>query len=149
MQHADLYDNIVASIIKLSVDFISAEAPDATYLDWDAHASLIELPEGILIGPAGCGMTADETGIEVVFSLGVATQEDPNLFVLRSLVSKLYGRLRPESRITLYDHATAVEKSWMITKTPVSVTPVTKTITRAMQFVECRAVIDLSVTSSN
>lgn len=148
MNQADLYDNIVASIIKLSTDFIAAEIPSASYVDWDAHSTLIELPPGTLIGPAGCGMTHDERAIEVVFAVGVGVQDDPNLFALRRLVSKLYGCLVPETRITIYDHATAQAVSWMVVKTPVAVTPVNRAMTRAMQFVECRAVIDLSATSS-
>jgi hypothetical protein len=138
-----LYENIIASIVKLAIDFIALEAPEAVYCDWDSHASLSELPKGTLIGPAGCGLTHDDQKIEVVFGLGVGTDDDPNLFLLRSLVSKLFARVQPKTRIQIYDAATAQKVSWMVVTTPVAVTPTSRAEIRAMQFVECRALIDL------
>lgn len=148
MTQDDLYDNIVASILKLAKDFIAAEAPQATFVNWDSHASIDELPPGTIIGPAGCGMSEEsESRIEVIFALGVATADDPNNFMLTKLISKLRARVRPQTRITIFDHDTAAEASWMVTQTPIAITPVTRAMVRAMQFVECRALIDLSATS--
>ena len=147
MTKSELYDNIISSIIKMTTDFISAEYPQATYCDFDAHSSLTELPDGVLIGPAGCGMSIEEKGISVVFAIGVATNNDPNLFVLRGLISKLVGLVYPQTRITIYDHDTARAASWMVTKAPQAVTPVSKAELRSLQFVEIHALIDLSATS--
>lgn len=147
MKYEELYENIAGSVLKLTVDFMAAEVPGAVFVNWDAHATIEELPEGTLVGPAGVGMTEDEQGIEVVFGAGIATADDPNNFNLTRLISKLYGRVRPQTRIPIYSLETAEPVSWMVVKTPTAITPVSRAMIRAMQFVECRALIDLSATS--
>lgn len=146
----DLYNNIVQSVVKFALQFIADHAPEAGYVNWDAHSQVKELPEDdVLIGPAGVGMSHEMTDkIEVIFSIGVCTKSDPNLFKLTKLMSKLYGRLKPESRVTIYDHDTAAPVSWMVTATPLEVTPVSKAEMRSMQFIEVRALIDPGATSS-
>ena len=150
MTDDDLYNNIVQSVVKLCRDFTSEHAPQAGYIDFDAHAQVKEWPEDdTLIGPAGVGMAHEANNtIEVVFSVGVTTKNDENLFRLRGLMSKLYGRLKPESKVVIYDHATAMPTTWMVTATPVAITPVSKAEMRSVQFIEVRALIDPGATSS-
>lgn len=145
MNPADIYNNIVQSVVKLSLNFIASDAPTAGYFDFDSHANSDEMPAAdILIGPAGVGMVHEEDGVHVVFALGVATRNDPNLFILRKLISGLYGAVRPTTRLAIYDQTTALPVSWMVTTTPVAVTPMTKAELRSYQFVEVRALIDQS-----
>ena len=70
-------------------------------------------------------------------------------FRLTDLVSKLYGALVPETRIPIYDLTTTRPVSWMVVRTPVAITPVTKAEIRSIQFVECHALMDLSASASN
>lgn len=143
MKQDRLYDNIKASISKLAVDFITNVAPTATYVDFDAHASQTDLPPGLIVGPAGCGLTEDDTKIEIIFGLGVATNNDPGLYVLTQTISKLRAIVIPKTRITIYDHAPATPWSWMVVVTPQAITPVSRAEVRAMQFIECKALLDL------
>ena len=149
MSQKKLYRNLVASILKLTVDFIADEEPGATFFNWDAHNTVSVLPAGTLIGPAGCGMAHEEKGIEVVFALGAGTSDDVNNFRLTDIMSKLYDAIAPETRIAIYDQDTTLPVSWMVVKTPVAITPVTKSEIRSIQFVECRALMDLGASSSN
>ena len=79
----------------------------------------------------------------------VGNSDDLNNFRLTKLVSKLYGILAPETRIPIYDLTTTLPVSWMVVKTPVAITPVTRAEIRSIQFVECRALMDLAASSSN
>lgn len=150
MQDEQLYNNVVLSLIKFIQDWRAENAPDAEYVDWDAHAQISELPtEKVLVGPAGCGLTEESTGMfEVVFSFGISTYQDTNLFRLRSLISNLFGKLKLETRIPIYDAETTAAVSWMVIKAPRALTPVTKAEIRSLQFVELTAAIDPGVTSS-
>lgn len=146
----DLYYDVVLSLIRFIEDFRKAKAPAAVYVDWDAHAQISELPkDNILIGPAGCGL--DEVSkdmYEVVFSFGISTYQDKNLFELRKLISQLFGALPIEKRIPIYSAATGNVVSSMVIKSPRAVTPVTKAEIRSLQFVELSALIEPGATSS-
>lgn len=149
MKPTDLYMNVVASLQKFIVDFIANETPGAVYFDWDAHAQASEMPsEGMLVGPAGCGMTKDEVGYEIVFSFGISTITDTNLFKLRRAISTLFGLLQPETKLPVYDQQLAQIASWMVVKTPVQVAPVTNAEVRSLQFVTVTAAMDPGATSS-
>ena len=141
MSPADLYNNIVYSIVKLVLDWMPESV---TYVDWDAHSQIQELPAGSLAGPAGCGMSHEEEGIEVVFGIGVSTDDDPNLFVLRDLVSQVYALMAPERKIPIYDQKSGSLEpvSWMVMRTPVSITPVSKAEIRSVQFIEGTALLN-------
>jgi hypothetical protein len=143
MAEEDVYDNIVQTLVKWIIDFKDDVCPTAEYLNWDAHSQIAELPkDGILIGPAGCGLADEDDGmIEAVFSFGVSTINDPNLFELTKIISKLRGRLRPATKIPVYDHDTAVIQSWMVVKTPIAITPVTKAEVRSIQFINLTALV--------
>lgn len=150
MAEEDVYNNIVQSIVKWIQDYRADAAPGSVYLNWDAHSQVAELPkENTLIGPAGCGLTDEDDGMqEVVFSIGVSTINDPNLFELTKQMSKIRGRLRPQMTIPVYDHATATISSWMIIRTPISVTPVTKAEIRSIQFINLTALLSPAATAS-
>ncbi|MGH6957628.1 MAG: hypothetical protein ACREEW_13265 [Caulobacteraceae bacterium] len=148
MNDAALYTNIISSILKQINDFRTENMAGSTYFDWDAHAQADELPEGDLIGPAGCGMTHEESGIHVVFGIGVATGGDPNLFRMRALMSKLYGLFKPQTSIPILDADTGDVLSWMVIRTPVSILPAAKAQIRSVQFFNATALIDPGATSS-
>lgn len=134
----DLYNNVVMSLVKFIQDFRGTLSETSEYVDWDAHAQVSELPtENLLIGPAGFGLTEETTGMyEVVFSFGVSTYNDPNLFILRSVTSKLFGKLKVGQTIPIYDADTAEIISSMVIKTPRGITPVSKAEIRSLQFIE-------------
>lgn len=143
---SNLYWHIVQSIKKLCVDLAAEFQTDGVatpvLIDWDEHADIHELPNGDLIGPAGCGITTDGSMTEVVFAIGVSTMDDKGLFKLRKMIARIYDRLAPENQIDIYDAATATRVTWMVMARDTSVTPMTKAETRPYQFVEARGLID-------
>lgn len=145
-----LYTNVTSSVIKFSEDFRLSQTVMATsqYYDFDAHSQQPELPAENLIGPAGFGLAHEEDFIHLAFSIGVVTHDDPNLFKLRKVMGQLYAKLQPETKLPIYDDETGQQVSWMVLKTPVEITPVTKAELRSVQFINVSAIIDPGATSS-
>jgi hypothetical protein len=150
MTEEQLYENVVLSLVKWVEDFRKTNYGEAKYVDWDAHASISELPTvDVVMGPAGCGMTEESPGeYEVVFSFGVGTYQDENLFTLRKVISQLFGKLTIGMKIPIYDASTAEPVSWMTIASPRSVTPVTRAEVRSLQFVNLTGRLDPGATSS-
>jgi hypothetical protein len=148
MSHENLYNNIVQSVVKFCEDTrlefqARPELSDViTFVDWDEHANINELPSGDILGPAGVGMTDEQGVYEIVMAIGCSTYQDPSLFRLRKMMSLLYGKLKPQSKLTLYDHDTAQPITFMVSTSPVSVTPITKVEARPLQFIELKLLAD-------
>lgn len=147
IQATDIYSCICSSIIRFGEDFRRANDPTATYFDWDAHADISQIPETDVVGPAGIGLANEGKITQVVFSIGLATVADENLFRLRRMMSALYGQLQPEMTIPVYDTAGA-RASWLVVKAPVTIAPVSKSEIRAVQFISVMALLDPHATSS-
>lgn len=148
-----LYEDVVNSLARRVEDFRLAHMPNATYINWDAHAEIEELPSGDLIGLAGVGMAEDEAGIyEIVFGVMIGTEQDENLHRLTRCMSRLRALFVPETRMTVYtvsdDGLSAVPDSWMVTKTPMAITPVSRAEVRPVQALEVRALLDPSALAS-
>jgi hypothetical protein len=149
MNHKVLYDNVVASLGRVVELFREVEMPTADYVNWDAHASIGELPSNDLIGLAGVGFTEGESGhYEVVCGIAVSTWDDPNLARLTDLVSQVFGLFPPTTSVPVYDHSTGDVWSFMVVTTPRAVTPVGRAETRPVQAVEIRLLLDPGAGSS-
>ena len=146
MLASQFYTNLVYSVTRAIVQ----EMPNgAVYVDWDAHAEIHELPsDDLLVGVSGVSLSQDHDQIEVTFSVGIATQNDPNLFKLRAATSKYYARVRPEQTIDIYDHAEVaaggdiVPVSWMVSTTPLEILPVNRAEIRNVQFINVSALLN-------
>lgn len=148
MNPRHLYTNIVYSLVKKLIDDLPPEH-NATYVDWDAHAEIHELPtDNTLVGLSGVSLDHEAEGIRVVFAIGMATQNDPNLFRLRALTSELYGAFFPETRVELYDKADIdaggdiTPADWMILTTPIEILPINRAEIRNVQFINCSALLN-------
>jgi hypothetical protein len=149
MNEDALYNNVVLSLIKWINDFRIANMPSATYFDWDSHAQPELLPDGDLIGPAGCGLTDEsQTQISVVASIGISTSGDTNLFRLRQLISMIRGQLKWGTTIPVYDADSQQVVSWMVIRTPTAITPISKAQIRSIQFYNFSALVDPGAASS-
>lgn len=154
MNPRHLYTNIVYSLVKTLIDELPP-GMGAAYVDWDSHAELHELPsDDTLVGLSGASLDHDDGQVRVVFGIGMATQNDPNLFTLRKLTSHLYGAFYPETRIALYDKAAIdaggniVPSDWMIMTTPLEILPINRAEIRNVQFINCSALLNPAALSS-
>lgn len=148
MNPRHLYTNIVYSLVKKLIDELPPEF-SAVYVDWDAHAEIHELPnDNVLAGLSGVSLDHEYEEMRVVFGVGLATQNDPNLFKLRALTSHMYGAFFPETRIDLYDKAaidaggSITPVDWMITTTPLEILPINRAEIRNVQFINVSALLN-------
>lgn len=146
MKANEFYTNLVYSLVKVVKGAMPA---GAVYVDWDAHAEIHELPaDNLLVGLSGVSLSQENDEIEISFSIGIATQQDPNLFTLRATTSKYYALVLPETRIDIYDVA-AVNAggplnpvSWMVTTTPIQILPINRAEIRNVQFINVSALLN-------
>jgi hypothetical protein len=148
MNPRHLYTNIVYSLVKKLIEEMPPELA-AVYVDWDAHAEIHELPsDDVLVGLSGVSLDHEYEEIRVVFGVGLATQNDPNLFKLRALTSHMYGAFFPETRVELYDKAdidaggNITPTDWMILTTPIEILPINRAEIRNVQFINCSALLN-------
>jgi hypothetical protein len=144
----DFYNDVVQSLMKFCKDIAEEAQQDGLsntlrLHDWEAHAVEPELPEGDLIGPGAIGVEigADKI-VTVQFAVGISSEMDVSMFRLRKIISRVFSRLQPETRLKLYSHAAAEPRSWMVVTAPVHAEPVTRSEQRVYQFVSVRALID-------
>lgn len=142
-RYDEIYDDVVASLQKYCVD--KATALGVEYLDWDMVSEVHELPDTDLLGPAGIGMTESSSGIfELVFGIGIASVNDPNLSRLRRAASQVFADFRIGKTIPIYRNETAQPIGWAVIEAGTSVTPISKSGSRPRQFVQAIALLDPS-----
>lgn len=149
MSADDIYENLWGSIVAFANDIIDDRKvayPDSpiSFIDWEAHANIFELPDTDLIGTTALTFTEEAPHLFTVsFAVGVSTFiDDTNLFRLRNYVGRVFGRLRPEMKIPYYNRDTLEQLGWLSITDGTIVAPMTKADTRPLQFIQCNAVLD-------
>lgn len=150
-----IYENLHGSLVVFSTDVIDDRKvahPGAQieFIDWEAHANIHELPNADLIGTTALTFTEDEPDMfSGSFTIGVSTYaDDKNLFRLRNLVGEVFRRLRPKSKVALYDHETLEQRGWLYITDGTTILPMTRADVRPLQFVQCSYIFD-AMTATN
>lgn len=112
---------------------------DLSYIDWDAHANLQELPRNDLLGPNGLAVTELEEAFQFVFILGVATHADANLFRLRAIVDRLFTSVRFGRTLPLYDWKAGTVRGSMVIQTGTTIMPMSRSENHAVQYIQAEA----------
>jgi len=102
MSYENIHLNINASLLKVCKDFILSEGLSADYdvFDFDAHASLNDLPNKGLIGIAEYSLAEDSDMYSGECMIVISTmQDDLNLQKLKPLVSKMFSKWRTGQEI--------------------------------------------------
>lgn len=134
------YMNCCASVLKLCKDF--GDAHGLTVHDFDAHATLAELPSVDLIGPMELEVENDEGMLTLMGMIGISLVEDLNLFRTRPLVAELFRDLSPDKTFNLYNAEDGKRYGIMKVRNGTQVFPVVRTKQRPVQFVAFSASID-------
>lgn len=103
--------------------------------NFEAHATVEEMPEVDLIGPMEIGVEEDEGRFYISCMLGVSTFNDQNLFRLDDLIDNLFDRLRPDSLVPLYNADTGSQYGVMKVMNGSAILPVARTKIRPIQAV--------------
>lgn len=134
------YMNCCVSVTKICRDF--GDENGLKVHDFDAHATLAELPNYDLIGPMELEVESDEGMLTVMGMIGISLCEDLNLFKTRPLVAKLFRTLSPNSTFNLYNAEDGQGYGIMKIMNGTQVLPVVRTKQRPVQFVAFAAVTD-------
>lgn len=131
------YDLILKSLLIFCNDFITKNnLEDFTTFDFDAHASLEELPNDNLIGIAEFELEERQELYYGSCSLLLSTlQTDYNIQLLRPTLSKLFHDLRTNMRIPIYNDTLTEEIGNIIIMEGTQAMPVSRTKTRPLSGV--------------
>lgn len=144
-----IYENLWGSIVAFANDIIDDRKQiypntEISYIDWEAHANIQELPNADLVGTTALAFTEEQEELfSVSFTIGVSTYaDDANLFRLRNIVGKVFSSLRPQQKIPYYDHQTLEQRGWLHLVPGTTILPMTRADVRPLQFVQCQAILD-------
>jgi hypothetical protein len=127
------------------VRYVKDKAPDWTFVDFEDHANIHELPEADCVGLSGLGFQADDGTDRIIFTIAVSTYNDKNLFRQRKLMDELYEEFRKTGKtITLYDADTLVELGSIVVNSNTVLAPMARAEKRAYQILSVEAQLALN-----
>ena len=144
--YLDAYNSVVNYIQSAVEELrINGYSDDLEFRDIDGHAESAVIPNNDFIFLKDFSGSVEDHFRYWVFSVGVSTVEDENLFRHRRIISFLLDRLIPLTTIDLYDSETLKhEKGCLTVRNDVIVAPFSKYNTRAVQFL----LVDVSSTET-
>ena len=136
----DIYSNAWASLV---VWLRNLKDDEFSFIDWESHGNIKELPNGDLIGPLAISVMEYDEGLhQINFSIGVSTYvNDDSLFRLRGMVNKVYNAMMSGEQIVFYEQESAHERSIMQMRPGSHVAPMTDLTNRPFQYVQGSALL--------
>jgi hypothetical protein len=133
---AEFYRDAHGSMVKFCRDFTEANpAWGLEVYDFDAHVANQEFPDADILGPYQFQFSIDGGVFTIMTMVGVSTRDDPNLFKLRDVTSRLYEQLLPSRIIQLYDSNTVTPRGVMKAMDGTALSPVARTNSRPFQYI--------------
>ena len=144
-----IYPSVWGSIVHFSNTLITdlkerrAEG-NLSFLDWESHANIHELPDTDLLGPtAFTVLEMSPQMFEITFAIAVSTySSDKNLFRMRDYLSEAFERMRPNQQIKVFDDRTAQAVGYMIFTDGTMIAPMSRAETRPFQYVQGSALLE-------
>lgn len=131
----NVYKSVQDSLYAACLDFKTDDGWTATIYNFDAYSEQNKLPDGDLIGLNGFTMDVDTDLITVHCRIGIATENDKNLFRLEEKAGKLLQRFAPGTHFKVYDvDAANAEVGDLVIDAGVSVSPVYQAISKPLKF---------------
>jgi hypothetical protein len=117
---------------------------DPKYIEWDAHASIMDLPASDLIGLSAFAVSDDANVAVINCAVGVATYNEENLFRLRKASAILFEALRPTKVIPYLDATTGDRLGEIKLISGTSAHPVARADVRSLQFTQFEGLLEMS-----
>ena len=138
MLYDNLYMDVSSSLLKFCKDYIDQNSLDDDFdvFDFDAHASLNDIPTSNLIGIAEYSLTEFNDQYEGEAMLIISSnQDDANLVVMRPHVTKLFNLLKTGMEIPIIRSVDGYMLGNLKLKAGSSVMPVARTQSRPLQAI--------------
>ena len=134
MSYENLHYDVNSSLLMMCKDFITDNSlTDFDVFDFDAHASLNDLPNNHLAGVAEFSMMENGDSYDGHCTILVCTkQDDANLKILKPTVSKMFARLKTGREIQLVQSTDALVLGNLKIKSGTEALPVARTETRPL-----------------
>lgn len=143
-----LVENAWASLVafvqtirdKLAADGVLV---DPQYIEWDAHASIMDLPSADLIGLSAFAVADDDNVAVINCAVGVATYNEESLFRLRKASAILFEAFRPTKTIPYLDASTGFQLGEIKLVAGTSAHPVARADVRSLQFTQFEGLLEM------
>lgn len=133
----DIFAHCKFSLVRFIKDLgLSLPTPTPTFVDFDAHAELDEMPKTDFLGLSGFSMQFDEKHITVFGSVAVVVWNDTDLVRLTKNVSHVVAALKPGKSVPLWDGNGFSD--WLVAANDLAVEPTDRSDQRAIQMVTAR-----------
>ena len=144
-----IYPSVWGSITRFSnmlitdLRTINADG-DLSFIDWESHANINELPDKDLLGPTAMTITENSSQMfEINFAIAVSTySSDKNLFRMRSYLAEAFERMRTQKQLKVYDSQTAAALGYMVFIDGTMIAPMSRADVRPWQYVQATALLE-------
>ena len=136
------YQNFHSSLLrfcKVFADDRNSFGCKLEVVNFDAYATIEDLPKTDLIGISNYQLTVEDEGHEVEVMIGISTLEDTNNFRLADFADKLLQKLMPESILPVVEADTGCQIGIMTVAGGTKVMPVSGSSLRPGIFIHVRA----------
>lgn len=140
-------ENIWASLVRWTQDKLielnsAGVLNNGQYIEWDAHASINDLPSSDLMGLKAFAVMEDENILNISCAIGIATMNETNLFRLRKAAATIFESLRRDNSISYYDADSGLVINQMVLVDGTHMTPVARADVRSIQFIQFEALLE-------
>lgn len=136
------YANFHSSLLrfcKVFADDRNTFGCEIEVVNFDAYASIEDLPRKDLIGVSNYQLTVEDEAHEIEAMIGISTIEDTNNFRLADFADKLLQKLMPETIIPVVEADTGIQTGIMTVTGGTKVMAVTGSSLRPGIFIHIRA----------
>ncbi len=133
------------SLYGILNDFATTHAWTVKQYNFDAFSENNKLPDGDLLGLHGLSMDVDNDLVTFMGMIGLATEDDENLFRLDDMSGRLAQHFRPKTQWSLKDSA-GVKIGTLTVGEGTSLSPVHRAQQKPLKFLSFRAFCDHAAT---
>lgn len=134
----NVYENVRISLLKFCKDLIDELelTEDFEVFDFDAHATVDELPPKHLIGLAEYALENNDRLYTATGMFVVCTRaDDEETKMLRNVISKIFSKLKPGRPLAKVENSTGDNIGFITTLAPVETMPIAATKGRPLMAV--------------
>lgn len=138
---ASTAESISASVLAFARAFGLSRS--LVIFDFDAHATLEELPENDLIGIMEFSLGSDTGMLTTETMIVISTNDDLNLGRLRKFIGELFDQLQPGATFSVVDADSGIAIGNLKIMDGTQILPVARSRTRPFQAIAIRAGSDI------
>ncbi len=138
--NTDIFFDGFKTVVRMIADIIdevkaSGLSPNATFVNFEEHSTLYELPNQDVIGLGSFGMTITDMDLQFDVAFAISTVEDQHLYRHVEIANSVVRRTLPGQTHTLLDAETGAEIGALVVTGGTQVKYVERTDKRNMRLI--------------